>query len=133
MTSTRVSVVVPLTGASPELPTTLEAVEQYLQSTGLDFDIRVLDRRDGAGYGAMLRRGVSDAVGSVIVVIDPAMAHPAGAIGDAVAMITSSATDVVFATHDGRDDERFRLTRACLVPIIPDPAVQLMAFSAAAA
>lgn len=133
MSSTRVSVLVPLTAASPELPTTLEVVEQYLQNTGLEFDVRVVDRRDGAGYGAMLRRGVSDASGSVVVVIDPAMAHPAGAIGDAVAMITSGASDVVFATHDGHDGKRFRLTRALLVSIIPDPVMHLMAFSAAAA
>src|ERR1700686_2778772 len=106
MSSTRVSVVVPVTGASPELPTTLEAVEQYLQGTGFDFDVRVVDRRDGAGYGAMLRRGIADAGGTVVVIVDPAMTHPAAAIGDAVAMITSGATDVVFATHDGRDDDR---------------------------
>src|SRR5258708_851471 len=133
MRAARVSVLVPLTGPSPDLPTTLETVEQYLQGTGFEFDVRVLDRRDGAGYGAMLRRGVADASGTVIVVIDPAMTHPADAIGDAVAMITSLATDVVFATHDGRDDERFRLTRALLVPLIPDPAAHLMAFSSAAA
>src|SRR5271169_4446502 len=101
MSSTRVSVVVPLTAASPELSSTLDAVEQYLQSTGLEFDVHVVDRRAGSGYGATLRRGVTEASGSVIVVIDPAMAHPASAIGDAVAMITSGATDVVFATHDG--------------------------------
>src|SRR5258708_3057488 len=133
MRAARVSVLVPLTGPSPDLPTTLETVEQYLQGTGFEFDVRVLDRRDGAGYGAMLRRGVADASGTVIVVIDPAMTHPADAIGDAVAMITSLATDVVFATHDGRDDERFRLTRALPVPLIPDPAAHPMAFSAAAA
>lgn len=134
MSSTRVSVVVPLSGQplgqSPELPSTLDAVEQYLQTTGFAFDIRVVDRRDGRGYGAMLRRGVTEASGSVIVVIEPAMNVSAGAIGDAVAMITSGATDIVYATHDGRDDERFRLVRMLLVPIVPDPAVHLMAFSA---
>src|ERR1700682_1493130 len=121
MSSTRVSVVAPLTGQSPELPTTLAAVEQYLQSTGLEFDVRIVDRRDGRGYGEMLRRGVTEAAGSVIVVIDPEMTYAAGAIGDAVAMITSGGTDVVFATHDGRDDERFGLLRAVLAPILPDP------------
>src|SRR5438045_5806971 len=125
MSSTRVSVVVPLTGQAPELPATLEAVERYLQTTGFDFDVRIVDRRDGRGYGAMLRRGVNDVSGSVIVIIDPAMQFPATAIGDAVAMITSGATDIVFGSHDGRDDERFRITRMLLVPIIPDPALQL--------
>jgi SAM-dependent methyltransferase len=133
MSSTRVSVVVPLTGQSPELPTTLAAVEQYLQGTGFEFDVRVLDRRDGPGYGAMLRRGVTEAVGGVIVIVDPSMPYPAAAIGDAVAMITSAATDVVFATHDGRDEDRFRLLRTFLVTILPDPVAHLMAFSSEAA
>lgn len=133
MSSTRVSVVVPLTGQAPELPSALEAIDRYLQTTGFDFDVRVVDKRDGRGWGAMLRRGVSDASGSVIVVVDAALRVPAAAIGDAVAMITSGATDVVFGSHDGRDDERFRLTRALLVSIVPDPALHLMAFSADAA
>ncbi len=133
MSSTRVSVVVPLTGPAPELPSTLEAVERYLQTTGLEFELRVTDRRDGRGYGEMLRRGVADAGGSVIVIIDAAMSFPAGAIGDAVAMITSGATDVVFGSHDGRDGRRFRFARTFLVPILPDPAMHLMAFSSEAA
>lgn len=133
MSSTRVSVVVPLTGPSPELPSTLETVEQYLQTTGLEFELRVVDKRDGSDYGEMLRRGVTDTSGSVVVIIDPAMQFPAGAIGDAVALITSRATDVVFASHDGRDSRRFRFARTFLVPILPDPAVHLMAFSADAA
>ena len=64
MSSTSVSILVPLVGQSAELPSTLETIERYLQATGFDFDIRVLDRRDGAGYGAMLRRGAADAGGS---------------------------------------------------------------------
>jgi SAM-dependent methyltransferase len=132
MSSTRVSVVVPLTGQCPELPTTLAAVEEYLQSTGFEFDVRVVDRRDGRGYGEMLRRGVAEATGSVVIVIDPEMSHTARAIGDAVAMITSGATDIVFATHDGLDEERFGLLRAFLAPILPDPDVHLMAFSSEA-
>ncbi len=66
MSATSVSVLVPLIGRSGELPDTLETVEQYLQTTGFEFDIRVLDKRDGE-YGAMLRRGVSEAKGSVVV------------------------------------------------------------------
>src|SRR5438874_1762394 len=99
MSATRLSVLVPLTGRSIELPDTLEAIEQYLQTTGFEFDVRVLDKRDG-GYGAMLRRGASEAKGSVVVV-DPDLPYPVGAIGDAVAMIDSGAADVVFAHRDG--------------------------------
>src|SRR5437762_9851219 len=89
MSSTSVSILVPLLAPAPELPSTLETVEQYLQTTGFAFDIRVLDSRDGEGYGAMIRRGAADAKGSVIVVIDSDLPHPVSAIGDAVALIES--------------------------------------------
>src|SRR3979409_984500 len=98
MSSTSVSILVPLMRAVSELPSTLEAVEEYLQTTGFDFDVRVLDSRDGDGYGAMVRRGASEARGSVIVVIDPEMPYPVSAIGDAVALIESESAEIVFAT-----------------------------------
>jgi len=132
MSATSVSVLVPLTGRSIELPDTLESIEQYLQSTGLSFDVRVLDKRDG-GYGAMLRRGASEAKGSVIVVVDPDLPYPVTAIGDAVAMIESGAADVVFAHRDGLQDGGSAILRSLLVSILPDPALRFTAFSADAA
>ena len=131
MSATSVSVLVPLTGRSIELPDTLESIEQYLQSTGFAFDVRVLDKRDG-DYGAMLRRGALEAKGDVIVVVDHDLPYPVGAIGDAVAMIESGAADVVFAY---RDDVRGgnAILRALLVPILPDPALHFKAFSSDAA
>jgi SAM-dependent methyltransferase len=131
MSSTSVSIIVPLIGASAELPSTLETVERYLQATGFDFDIRVLDRRDGAGYGAMIRRGVSDATGSVIIVVDHDLPYPVSAIGDAVALIESGAAEVVFACREGCGDNV--ALRSLLVPILPDPSLYLKAFSADAA
>src|SRR5437867_3713093 len=98
MSATSVSVLIPLTRSSVELPSTLEAVEQYLQTTGFDFDVRVLDSRDGEGYGGMIRRGVGEAKGSVTVILDPEMPYPVSAIGDAVALVESGSADVVFAT-----------------------------------
>src|SRR5689334_22920688 len=126
MSSTSVSILVPLLGPSPELPSTLETVEQYLQNTGFEFDIRVLDTRDGDGYGAMIRRGAGDAKGSVIVVIDPDLPYPVSAIGDAVALVESSAADVVYG---GFAPKRFAVVRWALVPLLPNPALQLRAFS----
>src|ERR1041385_2257623 len=117
MSATSVSVLVPLTGRSVELPDTLESIEQYLQSTGLSFDVRVLDKRDG-GYGAMLRRGASEAKGSVIVVVDPDLPYAVTAIGDAVAMIESGAADVVFAHRDGLQDGGSAILRSLLVSIL---------------
>lgn len=132
MSSASVAVLVPLTGRSVELPSTIERVEQYLGTTGFAFTLRVLDARDGDGYGAMLRRGVADAeAGAVIVVIDPDLPYPVGAIGDAVAMITSAGTDIVFARRGEQSSNA--VIRTLLVDALPDPAVHLQAFSADAA
>src|SRR5258708_35780262 len=121
MSSTSVSVLVPLMGTSAELPSTMEAVEHYLQTTGFAFDIRVLARRDGAGYGAMIRRGAADAGGSVIIIVDHDLPYPVSAIGDAVALIESGAAEVVFARRAGwRDGVALR---SLLVPILPDPSL----------
>lgn len=131
MSSTSVSIIVPLIGPSAELPSTLETIERYLQATGFAFDIRVLDRRDGDGYGAMMRRGAGDARGSVIIVVDHDLPYPVSAIGDAVTLIESGAADVVFARRkDCRDSFAIR---PLLVPTLPDPALHLKAFSAEAA
>jgi 2-polyprenyl-3-methyl-5-hydroxy-6-metoxy-1,4-benzoquinol methylase len=131
MSSTSVSILVPLLEPSPELASTLESVEQYLQSTGLDFEVRVLDERDGNASGAMLRRGTAEAKGTLIVIIDPALPYPVSAIGDAVALVESGSADVVFGALARGGS--FALLRALLVPILPDPAVPLKAFSSHAA
>jgi len=131
MSSTNVSVLVPLMGRSAALPSTIETIERYLQSTGFAFDIRVLDRRDGAGYGAMIRHGAADAGGSVIVIVDHDLPYPVSALGDAVALIESGAADVVFARRAGCRDSI--VLRSLLVPILPDSSLHLKAFSAEAA
>jgi len=124
--SSAVTVLVPLAGASVELPSTLETVEEFLHNTGFDFTIRVLDRRDGDGLGAMLRRGVGEAKESIVVVIDPDLPYRAGSIGDAVAMIDSGATEIVYGT---RRNENSWLVRKLLADLLPDPTVHLAAFS----
>jgi SAM-dependent methyltransferase len=131
MSSTSVSILVPLAGPAPELPSTLETIERYLQATGFAFDIRVLDRRDGAGYGAMIRRGAADAGGSVVIIVDPDLPYAVSAIGDVVALIGSGAAEVVFGRREGcRDSIVFR---SLLVPILPDRSLMLKAFSSDAA
>ncbi|HEX9492627.1 MAG TPA: bifunctional glycosyltransferase/class I SAM-dependent methyltransferase [Thermoanaerobaculia bacterium] len=132
MSSTSVSILVPLTRSVPELPSTLESVEKYLQTTGFDFDVRVLDTRDGDGYGAMMRRGAAEAKGSVVVVIDPELPYPVSAIGDAVALIESGSAEVVFATQTA-NRPKFLLLRWFLVSILSDPTLYLKAFSSHAA
>jgi SAM-dependent methyltransferase len=131
MSVTSVSIVIPLMGPSAELPSTLETLERYLQATGFDFDIRVLDRRDGDGYGAIIRRGAAEASGSVIIVVDHDLPYPVSAIGDAVTLIESGAAEVVFARRNACRDSV--VIRSLLVPILPDPSLQLKAFSQEAA
>lgn len=129
MSATSVSILVPLTGPSAELPTTLEEIERYLQTTGFAFDVRVLDSRDGAGHGAMIRRGASEARGSVVVMVDPGLPYPVAAIADAVALIESGSADVVFGARTRASYGNFVL-RSLLVPILPDPRLRFLALSA---
>src|SRR5215212_3749686 len=110
MSSTSVSVVVPQRAEFDMAP-----IERYLESTGLTFE---------------LVGRVSDARGGVIVLADADLPYPLTAIGDAVAMIDSGITDVVFGTT--RDYESSGLLRWLLVPMLPDPCLRLKAFSSAA-
>lgn len=127
MSSTSVSVVVPLRGQSSSAPA--EAIGKYLETTGFTFEILTPDE---SSIGLSLRRGVSDAKGGVIVIVDADLPYPVSAIGDAVAMVESAATDVVFAST--RADHRGpALIRWILVPILPDRSIRLAAFSSVAA
>lgn len=126
MSSTSVSVVIPCaSGVTPSLG----ELQRFLESTGLTFEILVCD---ADGYGNALRKGVSDAQGSVVVIADPDLPYPVGAIGDAAAMVESGTTDVVFASS--REEYRGPgLLRWLLVPMLPDSAIRLVAFSNTAA
>ncbi|HEX9160571.1 MAG TPA: bifunctional glycosyltransferase/class I SAM-dependent methyltransferase [Thermoanaerobaculia bacterium] len=128
--STSVSVLVPLTGTT-SVSATREAIERYLETTGFTFEIITAE---ATTYGASVRKGVSDATGSVIVIVDPSLPYPVSAIGDAVAMIDSGATEVVFGTtaRDGRHRSP-ALLRWLLVDVLPDPLLRLKAFSSTAA
>jgi SAM-dependent methyltransferase len=132
MGSTSVTVVLPLIGRSVETESTRAAIAKYLESTGFELDIVVVEDDD---YGKLLRRGVSEARGEVVVVVDPELPYPVGAIGDAVAMIESGATEIVFgaARPIGADEPGHALLRGLLVPTLPDPSIHLKAFSALAA
>lgn len=122
MSSTSVSVVIP---RRPGFTPSLGELERFLESTGLTFEVLVPEAKE---YGSALRKGVSEAKGSVIVVADPALPYPMRAIGDAVAMVESGTTDVVFAST--RVDYRGPgLVRWLLVPTLPDSAIELVAFS----
>jgi SAM-dependent methyltransferase len=126
MTSTSVSVVIPRgKGSTPSVG----EIGRYLETTGLTFEVLVPEEEP---YGAALRRGVSEARGRVIVVADAELLYPVSALGDAVAMVESGATDVVFGSR--RDDYRGTfLLRWLLVPELPDRSIRLAAFSSAAA
>ena len=127
MSAPGVSVVVPLgRGGAGNV---VAAIERYLETTGFTFEVLAPENEQ---YAAALRRGVSEAKGSVIVVVDPELPYPVSAIGDAVAMVESGATDIVFAST--RADFRGpAILRSILVPILPDPAIHLSAFTSTAA
>ncbi|MGZ8811855.1 MAG: hypothetical protein ACXW29_12015, partial [Thermoanaerobaculia bacterium] len=127
--SNSVSVLVPLAGASSAAGTTPEVIERYLETTGFTFEIIAAEART---YGAAIRRGVADATGSVIVIVDPTLPYAVSAIGDAVAMIDSGATEVVFGTTS-REERPPAILRWLLVDEIPDPRLRLKAFSSTAA
>ncbi len=127
--STSVSVLVPLAGDSSEAAAARQRIETYLESTGFTYQVLTPEDRD---YGAAVRRGVAEATGGVIVIADATLPYPVTAIGDAVAMIDSSATDVVFAAPHASEPATW-LLRWLLVDQLPDPAVRLKAFSSATA
>jgi SAM-dependent methyltransferase len=134
MSSTSVSVVVPLagrgslSGREPRPDASLDAIARYLETTGFTFEILT---PAGDAYGHVLRRGVADARGRVIVIVDPELPYPVGAIGDAVAMIESGVTEVVFGTRAAAASGH-ALLRWILVPSLPDPMIRLKAFSSTA-
>lgn len=127
MSATSVSVVVPLgrPGSSPAA----RAVAAYLETTGLTFEVLTPESEQ---YGIAVRRGVSEAKGSVIVIADAEVPYPVSAIGDAVAMVESGATDVVFASTRA-DHAGPAFVRWLLVPMLPDRMIHLAAFSSSAA
>lgn len=128
MSSTSVSVVFPLregdrSGAARE------SIEKYLETTGFAFEIINVD---DAQLGSALRRGVSDAKGSIVVIADPELPYPVSAIGDAIAMIDSGATDIVFGA--ARPPQTASpLVQWILVPRLPDRTIRLAAFTSVAA
>jgi len=151
--SSAVTVLVPLAGAHVELPSTLESLDEFFQNSGFDVNVRVLDRRDGDGWGAMLRRGIGEAKESIVVIVDPDMPYRAAAVGDAVAAIDSGGAEIVygyrhpepakrgegspdattFSFGDPSPSARLRMTPRIagwlLTDLLPDPRVHLAAFS----
>ena len=131
MSATSVSVLLPL-AANARDAQPCDAIARFLRSTGFDFEVVALVPHEGEQYGALLRRGVSEAKGDTIVVVDDDLPYGTSAIGDAIAMIQSGATDVVFATMTS-DDSRHALIRWLLVDVLPDPSIHLKAFNSSAA
>lgn len=122
MRSTSVSVVIP-GGPGANGRKAAEAIEAYLVTTGFTF--QVVTEEGGLHHAA------SEATGDIVVVVDPNLPYAVTAIGDAVALVESGAADVVF----GSRPERYAhgIVRSILVSELPDPDVQLLAFSAEAA
>ena len=127
--SPRVSVIVPGSGGAVDSEGVRAAISRFLETTGFTFEVIL---PPGTAYGAALRRGVADATGDVLVIVDAGVPYPLRAIGDAVAMIDSGATEVVFAAADPTWRHPLALT-ALLVELLPDPCIRLKAFSSTTA
>lgn len=125
MSSISVSVVVPL--RRPDSSAAIESITSYLETTGFTFELLTPPCGE---YGPAVRRAVSDAKGSVIVVVDDTLPYPVSAIGDAVAMVQSGTTDVVLAT--AAEPAGSPILRWMLVPFLPDASILLTAFSSTA-
>jgi 2-polyprenyl-3-methyl-5-hydroxy-6-metoxy-1,4-benzoquinol methylase len=128
MSLTSVSVVLPLR-EDDRSGTAKASIETYLETTGFTFEVLQVS---GESFGSALRRGVSDAKGSVVVIADAVLPYPVSVIGDAIAMIDSGATDIVFASARPHRSAS-ALVRWILVPRLPDRTIRLAAFSSAAA
>src|SRR6266702_3780182 len=118
-----VSVLLPSTGAARE------AIEQYLHSTGFSFDVRIVAPERGESQEETIRRAGLESAGDIVVIADPDLPYPVSAIGDAVALIQSGSSDVVFGCRRHASDPSHALLRWLLVPVIPDPTIRLKALS----
>ena len=128
--STSVSVLVPLAGASSVAAAAREGIERYLETIGFTFEVIVPEERS---CGAAIRKGVSEATGSVVVIVDAPLPYSVSAIGDAVAMIDSGATEVVFGSSAREPQRAPALIRWLLVHELPDSSLRFKAFSSTAA
>jgi SAM-dependent methyltransferase len=131
MSSGMVSLVLPSGRSRAAWEATRAAIADYLRLAGFEHEFIACSSDE---FGPSLRRAVLDARGSVILILDPDLPYPTSTIGDAVAMIESGVTDIVFAVRSGgREPFLSFCLRHLLVPILPDRALQLKAFSSAAA
>lgn len=103
------------------------AIEGYLQSAGLTHETLALEGE----YAGAVRRGISDARGSVIVIVDPDHVPPLSTIGDAIAAIGAGGADVIFGDSEAHGQPG-AFWRWLLVPALPDTRCEFMAFSSAA-
>ncbi|HEX3583816.1 MAG TPA: hypothetical protein VH087_18770, partial [Thermoanaerobaculia bacterium] len=70
MSATSVSVLLPLAANVKDAQASCDAIARFLRSTGFDFEVLLLVPDEGEQYGALLRRGVSEAKGDTIVIAD---------------------------------------------------------------
>jgi 2-polyprenyl-3-methyl-5-hydroxy-6-metoxy-1,4-benzoquinol methylase len=124
MSSTSVTVLV--AGATSRVggASTVRDVEQFLQTTGFEFTVVAVDDT--------LRRAALEASHGIVVIVDGDLPYSVAAIGDAVAQIESGTADVVFGARSV-PPQSSAFVRWLLVDLLPDPSLQLKAFSADAA
>lgn len=119
------SIVVPAFNESLAVGLTLESISSYFRTTGLSYEIIVVD--DGStddtadviraasrvepairllclgknqGKGVAVRAGVQEARGEVIAFIDADLPYSVQNLGDAIALVQSGATDIAIGARD---------------------------------
>jgi SAM-dependent methyltransferase len=124
MSETSVTVLVSPASAGIDTRATVAQIERYLQTTGFDFSIIVVDRD--------LKRAVMEASNGTVVIVDGDLPYDVAAIGDAVAMIESRSADIVFGARSSRIPIN-PFVRWLLVDLVPDPVLRLKAMAPDAA
>lgn len=109
-----------------------EVLQRYLPTTGLSFQLLEAPVSNRGGANSAVREAWAEARGNVVVMLDPNAAVATSAVGDAIALVQSGTADVVFGAREGYGRAP-RVLRWTLVPLLPDPSVELTALSADAA
>jgi 2-polyprenyl-3-methyl-5-hydroxy-6-metoxy-1,4-benzoquinol methylase len=124
MSSTSVTVLVAGARSRDGVASTVRDVEQFLQTTGFEFTVVAVEDR--------VCRAALEASNGIVVIVDGDLPYSVAAIGDAVARIESGTADVVFGARSAPPASN-AIVRWLLVDLLPDPSLQLKAFSADAA
>lgn len=130
MRSTDVTLILASSAGEGDFRAASEGLAVCLDRSGFRVEIVEAHRDDERRWGDTIRSVWAAATGKAIVIVD-ARRCPVSAVVDAVALIQSGSADLLLGARYTRDAPA--LLRWLLVPVLPDPGVELMALTAEAA